>query len=62
MPTRFASSLLLLASVTLASCATQPATDGSYQRFMQLGSDLQKRGDATSAAARGADRSLAQTG
>jgi Flp pilus assembly protein TadD len=51
MPTRFASSLLLLASVTLASCATQPATDGSYQRFMQLGGDLQKRGDATSAAA-----------
>lgn len=51
MPTRFASSLLLLASVTLASCATQPASDGSYQRFMQLGGDLQKRGDSTSAAA-----------
>ena len=51
MPTRFASQLLLLASVTLASCATQPASDGSYQRFMQLGGDLQKRGDATSAAA-----------
>ncbi|MGV6397321.1 tetratricopeptide repeat protein [Pseudomonas caspiana] len=51
MPTRFASSLLLLATVTLASCATQPASDGGYQRFMQLAGDLQKRGDSNSAAA-----------
>jgi Flp pilus assembly protein TadD len=50
MPNRFASTLLLLASVTLASCATQPATDGSYDRFMRLAGDLEKRGDTATAA------------
>lgn len=50
MPNRFASPLLLLATVTLASCATQPASDGSYQRFMQLAGDLRTRGDNGSAA------------
>lgn len=51
MPKRFASTLLLLASVALASCTTQPKTDGSYDRFMRLASDLEKRGDTTTAAA-----------
>lgn len=51
MPNRFAYTSLLLASVMLASCANQPISDGSYQRYMQLAGDLQKRGDAGSAAA-----------
>lgn len=51
MPNRFACTSLLFASITLASCAHQPASDGSYQRYMQLAGDLQKRGDAGSAAA-----------
>lgn len=50
MPSRFASTLILLTSVTLASCATQPASDGSYERFMQLAADLEKRGDSATAA------------
>lgn len=50
MPSRFASTLMLLTTVTLASCATQPASDGSYERFMQLASDLEKRGDPATAA------------
>ncbi|MFC6340084.1 tetratricopeptide repeat protein [Pseudomonas sp. CCM 7891] len=50
MPNRFAYTSLLLASVMLASCANQPISDGSYQRYMQLAGDLQKRGDAGSAA------------
>lgn len=51
MPNRFACTSLLFASITLASCAHQPVSDGSYQRYMQLAGDLQKRGDAGSAAA-----------
>ncbi|MBC3345588.1 tetratricopeptide repeat protein [Pseudomonas sp. SWRI196] len=51
MPNRFAYTSLLLASVILASCANQPNSDGSYQRYMQLAGDLQQRGDAGSAAA-----------
>ncbi|MGZ9706942.1 tetratricopeptide repeat protein [Pseudomonas sp. GNP013] len=50
MPSRFASMLMLLGSVTLVSCSTAPASDGSYERFMGLGADLQKRGDNVSAA------------
>lgn len=50
MPSRFASTLILLGSVTLASCSTPPASDGSYERFMGLAADLQKRGDTITAA------------
>jgi Flp pilus assembly protein TadD len=50
MPSRFASTLTLLASVTLASCATQPAADNSYARFMRLAADLETRGDSATAA------------
>lgn len=50
MPSRFASTLMLLATVTLASCATQPASDDSYDRFMRLAGDLEKRGDNSTAA------------
>lgn len=51
MPNRFACTSLLLASFALSSCASHTPSDGSYQRFMQLASDLQKRGDNGSAAA-----------
>lgn len=51
MSSCFASGLLLVASVTLASCTTQPATDSSYDRFMRLAQDLQQRGDMATAAA-----------
>ena len=50
MPSRFASTLILLGSVTLASCSTAPASDGSYERFMNLAADLHKRGDHATAA------------
>jgi len=50
MPSRFASTLMLFAGVTLASCATQPASDSSYQRFMHLAADLETRGDMSTAA------------
>jgi len=47
--------LVLIGSLVLASCATQHATDasadGSYERFMRLAGDLDKRGDPGTAAA-----------
>ena len=50
MPSRFACTLISLATLTLAACATQPPADGSYTRFMQLAADLEKRGDMATAA------------
>lgn len=41
---------LLIASALLASCASQAPTDDSYERFMRLAGDLEKRGDAPTAA------------
>lgn len=50
MPPRSVPTLLLLGCLTLTACATQPKTDASYERFMQLAADLEKRGDSTTAA------------
>ncbi|MBC3372384.1 tetratricopeptide repeat protein [Pseudomonas sp. SWRI92] len=50
MPSRFAPTLILLGSVTLVSCSTPSASDGSYERFMGLAADLQQRGDTVTAA------------
>ncbi|KTC15543.1 MULTISPECIES: tetratricopeptide repeat protein [Pseudomonas] len=50
MPPRSVSTLLLLGCLTLTACATQPRSDASYERFMQLAADLEKRGDPTTAA------------
>ncbi|RMS18984.1 TPR domain-containing protein [Pseudomonas coronafaciens pv. garcae] len=50
MPPRSLPTLLLLGCLTLTACATQPKADASYERFMQLAADLEKRGDSTTAA------------
>lgn len=50
MSNRFLRTLMLSGSVMLASCASQPAADSSYERFMRLASDLEKRGDPATAA------------
>ncbi len=50
MPPRSVPTLLLLGCLTLAACSTQPRPDASYERFMQLAADLEKRGDSTTAA------------
>lgn len=50
MSNRFLRTLMLSGSVMLASCASQPAPDSSYERFMRLAADLEKRGDPGTAA------------
>lgn len=50
MPPRSVPTLLLLGCLSLAACSTQPKSDASYERFMQLAADLEKRGDSTTAA------------
>lgn len=50
MPNRLICNLMIVGSVTLAACTTQPPADGSYERFMRLAADLEKRGDPATAA------------
>lgn len=50
MPNRFVRTLMFSSSVMLAACASQPATDSSYERFMRLAGDLEQRGDSATAA------------
>jgi len=44
-------SVLLAGSLLLSGCASQPAPDGGYERFMRLAADVEKRGDPATAAA-----------
>lgn len=46
-----ACSLLLVGTLLLAGCASQPTPDGGYERFMRLAADVEKRGDPATAAA-----------
>ena len=50
MQNRLPSPLLLIASALLTACTSQLPSDGSYDRFMRLAGDLEKRGDAATAA------------